>query len=504
MRWGRGIMFAVATAVLLAPASAHATLGWYDADPDQAIPATVKLNDVATYGPDLVVAVGRETVTQTDGTTVDRPAVYRLWRGVWNHDTIAGVSGAGELVDVAVDGAGFWAVGTQGGAPLLANLVASPTQVPDGPASWAAIAAPGGENPMGPPRSVALGGPGGLIGDASGKLWQIAGGIRPVTSTNTAPVNGVAFNDAGGIAATGATSTDPRIFSVNATTSVASPATALPATEAPPLVALAGRAASALGVDSGAYWMPNAQGVWQRRTSGLNTPGLQLVDVSLGEQNISALAGNVTTATGTEGYVLRGTVGNWRPELVSGGPINGVAAYRPNGIWAVGDGGTVLHYWDKPPLTCISGCDGSTGTETGTGSGGETSSGGGGVTSDYGPTTTTSGNTQTTVIPAERKGDPTIFIVEPKRPATKNRKPRRLLDRVKVLRRAKPKRLIITFRLRARARVAIAAKRGRRVVSRSRSRAMRPGRRRVVLPFKGSPPNQLRIVVRPLRAKRAR
>jgi hypothetical protein len=113
--------------------------------------------------------------------------------------------------------------------------------------------------------------------------------------------------------------------------------------------------------------------------------------------------------------------------------------------------------------------------------------------------------TTTTVPPAE-PGDPTIYVVEPDRPATRGprnrRRPqRRLLDRVAVTREAQ--RLVVSFRLTAPARVAISATRGRATVARAIARAMRAGRRRVTLAFSGAPPTELRIVVRQLPAKRA-
>jgi hypothetical protein len=99
-------------------------------------------------------------------------------------------------------------------------------------------------------------------------------------------------------------------------------------------------------------------------------------------------------------------------------------------------------------------------------------------------------------------------VVEPDKDKPKpgrhprHRTHRRLLDRVAVVRQAR--RLVVSFRLRAPARVTISASRGRAVIARAHTRALRAGRRRVALPFAGAPPTELRIVVIPLRAKRAR
>ncbi|HEV2813188.1 MAG TPA: hypothetical protein VGW10_08060, partial [Solirubrobacteraceae bacterium] len=87
----------------------------------------------------------------------------------------------------------------------------------------------------------------------------------------------------------------------------------------------------------------------------------------------------------------------------------------------------------------------------------------------------------------------------PKTPSkTDDAKPaQRLLVGLKARRTGR--RLVLSFRLRARARVFVTALRGERIVGRLSSRPLRPGARRLVVTFRGrKPPTQLKIVVRPV------
>ena len=70
----------------------------------------------------------------------------------------------------------------------------------------------------------------------------------------------------------------------------------------------------------------------------------------------------------------------------------------------------------------------------------------------------------------------------------------RLLKDVKAMR--KGRKLVVSFRLTARARVAITAKRGDRVIAATRMRTLGKGRRTLVLRFRGKPPSSLKVVVR--------
>jgi hypothetical protein len=265
-----------------------------------------------------------------------------------------------------------------------------------------------------------------------------------------------------------------------------------------PLQAVALRGLDALAVDSGGYWETGSDQTWRRAaTTGLGPDAAQLSDVALGH-TIQVLAGRV----GTDGYVWRRRASGdaWeRDKVAAAATINGVVASGNEDIWAVGDKGTVLHFnrvADPPPPPPPCNCDPNPTPDPDPGPAPQT---------DPGATPSSTPAPTTTVPPAE-PGDPTIYVVESNRPATRRpgRRPRpqrRLLDRVAVTREAR--RLVISFRLTAPARVAISATRGRATVARAVARAMRAGRRRVTLAFTGAPPTALRIVVRPLPAKRA-
>jgi hypothetical protein len=479
---------AALVAALLAPGTASAALEWRDGG--AGIPATVKLNDVARDG-ETIVVVGSETVTADDGSVTQRAAIYRRVAGVWQSDPLLTATGApvvGELVDVAAAGGVAWAVGTAGGAPLLAHLPAA-TASPAAPASWAVVPAPGTAKP----RSVTFTGTTGWIGDEAGKLWKLDGANVAATSVDLptgAAVNGLALKGDKALAVTnGAATTDQRIFGLTSGSPVAGPEPAIPDDAGLSLLSVAAGGLDALAVDDAGYWQLDGQ-TWKRANPAtLGIAGAHLSDVSIATQ-VNALAGRV----GDAGYVWRRRAAQdaWTPEPVSDAPINGVAAVGADDVWAVGDRGVVKHLvWVDPPTVPVPG-PGPEPVPAPSGSG-------------PGPTTTTtSSGTTITTIPPAKPGDPTIYVVEPgtrPRPGARPRPHRRLLDRVAVVRR--PRALIVSFRLLAAARVSIAAKRGRALVARARSRAMRAGRRRVVLRFTGRPPTALRIVVTPLRARRA-
>ena len=468
-------LLAALAATLAFPGAASAGLGWHDAG--AGVPASVKLNDVARTG-DTVIAVGTDTVT-------GEPVIYRRAGETWHRDTLA--APAGTLVDVDAGPDGAFAVGYADHA-LLVHL---PGAAMSGAAqTWAPV--PGAET-IGQLLSVGVSGTGGIAGND-------AGGVHPFTAASVgsaattragAPVNGIALTAPDtGYAVTNGTALDNRIFKLKSGPTAESDLALDTAGQHVQSVAVLG--SEQLAVDTGGFWRVS-NGAWTR-TAIANSP--TLTDADLGP-DVQAIAG----AIGGNGHVWRRrhSTDGWSADPVAPGrPINGVAATGAEEIYAVGDGGTVLRYWRAPdpasqPCNCEPAPGPAPGPAPSTGSTGTAS------------TTTTSGNTTTTTTPPQQKGDPTIYVVErnpPKKRGKPRRRHRRLLDRVKV-RRLK-RRLIVSFRVRARARVAIAAKRGRRVVSRSRSRAMRPGRRRVVLRFKGKPPTALRIVVRPLPAKKAR
>ncbi len=505
MSTARLVLLAAVAGSLLAPGTASAGLGWHDAS--TGVPDAATLNDVAVLGMGLV-AVGKETVTVTDEAGVEKTevqaAIYRLVDGAWQRDVLTDSPGEpilGELVEVAGDGATAWAVGMRGDdtpQPLLVKPAAAP-------GAWEAV--PVGDKPVGRPLSVGVSSAGAWVGDDRGQLWPLTGGTVGATPTKTArdaAIHGLAVAaDGTGVAVADGKSTDARIFNFGPAAPLAGPAPALPDTADQSLVAVARQGTTALAVDTTGYWTFDGQ-AWTRSTSGLGTGTRQLTDLSLAS-GIHALAGKV----GADGHVWRrtGTSQSWSSAKVTdGAAINGIAAISNIDVWAVGEQGVVVRYHNKPDPQpeCSVNCGG--GDTGGGGTGGEGGGGGGtGGGTDSTATSSTRDNT-TTAVPPAKAGDPTVYVVEPERPARKRggkrRKPARLLDRVKVVRRTRS--LLVSFRLRAPARVAVSARRGRALVSRARSRKMRPGRRRVVLRFRGKPPTALRIVVRPLRAKKAR
>jgi hypothetical protein len=516
MRALRLIPVAAVAAALLAPASANAAPGWHDAG--ARVPDTVNLEAIARHG-DTVVAVGTDTAT-------GEPAVYRFDGTAWWRDKLpveAGLGIKGQLLDVAANAAGAWAVGArQGGQPLLVYLPPAPppadpaeedepTDPPDptdpepvdNSRTWTVLPAGG----MAGLRSVSLFGDRGFAGDTAGELWPISatGTGDPVSAPRDVSVNGVALTDADtGFAVTDGGLAEARIFSIAPGSRAANSEVAVPDAAGRPVRAVASFGGAVLAADDRAYWRPDENHVWQRTAGGLGDSGFELADVALAD-GVVAFGGQV----GADGYVWRGMIDDLLRQKVAASPVNGVAAYGAEDVWAVGDKGVVKHFHTPPPPppppdpdpTCTADCEKPDPPCTTCSNPDPGSSPG----TDPPPATTTSESTTTTTVPPARQGDPTVYVVEPDKPATRRpaqpRPPRRLLDRVKVVRKAK--RLVISFRLRAPARVAISAKRGRAVVSRSRTRALRPGRRRIVLPFTGAAPTELRIVVRPLRAKKA-
>jgi hypothetical protein len=500
-------------AALLAPASAQAGLGWHDAE--AGVPATVTLKDVARDG-ETVIAVGKDTVS-------GEAMIYRLTGGAWQRDPL--LEGplqtpvAGELSKVAAAAGEAWAVGTDGaGKPLLVHLAAPATPPAATPPEWQRIDAPV-ENTatntpaMAKPLSAALAGTTFYAGDDAGHVWTLGTTVslafnlsRTAPSPPPAPVNGLAFfGDGRGVAVSDPSTTDAGFFGLTpgTGTQLAPPAPAIADAQSPALIGVALRGsdelnADTLAIDAGGYWQLGADHTWRRNANpGLGADAFELTGLALGNR-IQALSGKV----GTDGYVWHRQTSSdaWKRDKVAAAVINGVAPKGFEDIWAVGDQGTVMHFnfvADPPPKPCN--CDPTPNPDPNPNPNPD-------PTPNSDPNSTPRSNPTTTTVPPADPGDPTIYVVEPDRPATRRpgnrRRPqRRLLDRVAVTREAR--RLVVSFRLTAPARVAISATRGRATVARAIARAMRAGRRRVALPFTGAPPTELRIVVRPLPAKRA-
>lgn len=507
-------LLAAASAALLAPAAASAALGWHDADPDNEIPATVALNDVARHD-STIVAVGR------DGTGDSAvPAVYRLVDGAWVRDEL-GAAVTGELVDVAANAHGAWAVGSRtGGRPLIVHLTWTPPEDPEPPADpaededeepappdpsreWSVVTAPDDMQPL---HSVAASAGAVWTGDAKGELWPLTGGGSSLSTARDVPVNGLALTgDSAGYAVTDGGVGESRIFSLTPAQApvgdgrTASSEVAVPETDGRSVESVAVAGADAVAVDDHGYWTRSPEGAWSRKALGTDTTSLADVSAVAGQQ---AIAGKV----GTEGTVWRRATpaATWTSQRVSSAPVNGVLAVAADNVWAVGDGGVVQRYHNAPDPKEPE-PEPEPEPDPGPGPGPGPSPGPGpGPRPNPNPPASQSCNCATTTVPPQERGDPTIYVVEPDRPRPRGGQPRPryrpLMYGVAVRRQAR--RLVITFRLRAPARVTVSAKRGRATVSRTPTRLLPAGRRRVVLAFTGRPPTALRIVVSPLRRAR--
>jgi Thrombospondin type 3 repeat len=111
------------------------------------------------------------------------------------------------------------------------------------------------------------------------------------------------------------------------------------------------------------------------------------------------------------------------------------------------------------------------------------------------PTSTT---TTTTTNPPDTTVDQPEPEPEPRRRTTR---PRRLLTHLRVERRGR-RALVVKFRLSRRARVAVTATRNGRVVGKTGFHRLRKGQRKLIVRFRGKPPSNLKVVVRPLRKRR--
>jgi hypothetical protein len=164
-------------------------------------------------------------------------------------------------------------------------------------------------------------------------------------------------------------------------------------------------------------------------------------------------------------------------------PLEDVAVVRPDDVWAVGPGGTIVRYSvvvkrDTGPPPCTTGC-----TTTPT----DTTPTGTPPSSDPPPTPPIDVNV--VQRPAPRPQQPTA-----KQGPTATQSVLRGV-RVKVLR----GRLLISFRLIAPARVSARALRAGKLVGRSSARLLKAGHGSLVVPYRGAkPPSQLQIIVRPV------
>jgi hypothetical protein len=539
---------ALGAASLATAATANAAVEWRDAGVE--VPENVDLHAVATSGA-TVVAVGTDTTT-------DEAVVYRRAEGEWQRDlplpppppfvpepVIDPETGEpvvdpetgepvmteppppppktfGDLVDVAIGGGSAWAIGSapaEGGGerPLILRLTAEGWTEVDAPAS------------MGLPRALALEGDDGLVGDAAGQVFALTDGAfasAPLTrggvvAPPVTPVNGVALSGAGEAFAvaqpkdsfSGFLAVDRAKGEMRQDV-----AETIPAGMQPVAIGVAGTLA--LAVDGNGPCRDTAPGgapglwtrdasldVWRREVPTASATGTRWCDLALSGTTL-VLAGDRATASGRVGAIWRREgAGTLRLEDdFDHRPLHGVAV-GPTEAWAVGEGGALWRRADWPPPPPD---DDDDGDGDGDGDGGDnttdTGNDGGGDQAQPTPEQPTDPPPapETIVAPLGPTGDGPVEPTTTTKPKPKT-KPRqdagkaaqRLLVGLKARRTGR--RLVLSFRLKARARVFVTALRGTRVVARVRSRALKPGARRLVVRFRGQrPPTQLKIVVSPV------
>jgi len=520
-----------------APATASAT--WEN--PATGAPATVSFEAVSVYrsgtgSDDVVVAVGRDSTT-------GQAVIYRHAGGQWLAET-ATMPSDSCLVSVSVTAQAAWAVGSQHGgctgssgsgtpAPLIVRFAGGgeALKTPPPPASTAGTTTTTTATPPPPPswqvvpdsaltgvgadlRTVSLVGSKGFVGNGGGALRPIDdGNATPVGAPlgSTAPggtgpapatVRSVAvYPDGTGVAVgTGSSpSTQTQIFDLSSSGFSASKFT--PDTHASPLVAVAATSASsAIALEhSTAYWEPIASGpnagFWQRVAPivfGADNTSLAAVSM------VSTSSGSVVTAVAGDiagqGAVWRRTgTGGWSRDDALGAPLHGVAAVSDSDMWAVGPLGTIIHYYPTPPPpTPPPPPPPPTPKRT--------------------PSPSSSSKPQPTAstAPVPPASAPLHTTVDQPPAPTRRHKPgrrprpaRRLLTNVRV--QVQRGRLVITFVLSRRARVAVTAGRAGRTVGGLAWKVFAPGRRQVIVPFVGpGVPAQLRISARPATRPRRR
>ncbi|MDX6652188.1 MAG: hypothetical protein QOJ38_969 [Solirubrobacterales bacterium] len=382
---------ALIAALLPSAAAANHLSGWTDAG--SGIPASVDLKDVSTAPGGIVIAVGQQSGA-IDGSTA---TVYRRAGGNWIADNVQLPPGAHDsrLVDVASSPVAAWAVGTYVDGTNTSRALVLRLASQDPSTALSSAQAAGWAQPdslqatMALPRSVALYGGAGLIGDSAGGIYPIhdsgaTSGIdaaAALTPPNPAAppgaINGVAmYSDTAGYAVADSSTNGHRIFRVNLTqpaTFVSADNPATPTDTANIVSVAAADQSNGLAVEGPAggatapgYWSPDTNPVapvWGRFTDPLFTNGTSLKDASLALASgtkIEAIAGD---DSGT-GVVWRRSGSGWSRDdklavdyavtnqPLSASALNGVAVISQKDIWAVGDGGVVRHYAalpDEPP-----------------------------------------------------------------------------------------------------------------------------------------------------------
>jgi hypothetical protein len=392
--------------------------------------------------------------------------------------------------------------------------------------------------------SIALSGDDAVIGTTSGRMYSLSALselsepeperiefitplARPETNSALAPVVGVALESAtSGFAVSGATSaqvpTAGEVFEITSEGDAAPDEQnrddSVEAREAPKR-SIAAAGGQAIAIDSKQIWEKGTgeNPVWTRHALPASVANEDLLDVTIAPRPEGGPFAVVVGKRANPVLWTRSGSGDWsQPSLVTATtkPLRGVAVERPDSMWAVGDGGTILRFREPDPLKPGGGGITRTPVATNTGTGGGGTTGG---TGDSGTgnstdtssqtstesTSTTSTNQQSQTRQEVAPGEKLDVIVDqprtppPARPQTPPRKPvQKLVTRVRVSRLGQ-RALVIKFKLAAPARVAVSARVGRKLVGRRAFRRLKPGRHRVVVRYSGRRlPTALKIVAR--------
>ena len=534
LRSPRGALMAVAGVVALTAAPATAAyadhvkpLGWYAEETP--VPATVQFEDVATDG-STVLAAGRNGDAET-GTA----AIFRRVGDGWQAEALPTLAAPSTITDVAVSGAKEWAIGTAGGAPVVLERTGGGWLTPQG-----------AEQITGAPVSVDVRGSTALVGDGQGNLhFFTAGGATPPQEPLAAgPISGVAVTGEGAGVAVAAYEPFP-LFDANSVRiySVSTGSEPLPEHDANARAAGVNMLGVATTSNGAATAFDSSGATWHRTDDGDWVQGDDLVDAGLNgvaslalpnTNNVrEALAGSV----GTEGAIwqrdrYRGHDAPWQRQPLAAGtkPLAAVALTGPESGFAVGADGTVLRLWRPPDPEAHAAA--------------EQAAADAAYQAYLDELAAEEAANQAAAAEAERQEqerlaaeqaaaeqaaaeqaaaeqaaaeqqqqEPTAEPSSPPPPAPveqddirmngvviddseprETRTGQRLLKNVRAVRRGQ--KLIVSFRLTAKARVGLTAKRGRRVIAKTGMRTLRRGRRQLVLRFRGRPPSSLKVVVR--------
>lgn len=531
LRSPRGALVVAVGAVALATAPAAAAepeflkpLGWYseDAALRSGVPTSVEFTDVAAAG-GAVVAVGVDTAT-------GEPVIYSRNSAGWERAPVdVPLPAPGTLVDVALGGVGGigWAVGTGGGQSVVLELA---------PGVWKDRSAAAAPPATTTPTAVSMNGDGAIIGDSGGSLhWVQAGGAKTDTKSlaGAGAINGIApFSGSPGLAvadykylAGEQADNGVRLYDLRDP-----PLLDADEQAGEPDVDMTGLAAAepnhAVAIDSkDTTWRLTrslGQNDWIREPQlpGTEDPAPQLAAVASVDGGPSPWDGAgwatefLAGEAGAAGAIWQRTrwtkdAAAWNSDALPAGTprVTGIAATEWDAAWAVGAGGTILHYWrppdpeaeaawraaqqqqQPPPPQQQPGTQSPTAAEP----------------QQQQQTTTVSLNQWQPSDPPLEPGEDRVLTngVEVTDGDSTVPKRRRLVKNVKAIFRRElsgRRKLIVLFRLTRRANVRVSAKRGRRVIARTPLRTLRRGRRKVVLPIRGkTPPSSLKIVARPVR-----